>query len=83
MVNFNACSIFAAIFLTELSRHTDALTQWLKAESIAPKDFDTVFNTASAYRQMGKNDAAEKYYLKSTKLQPTVRTERDSYSNKN
>lgn len=62
-----------AHFLSETGRHDDALTQWQRALSLSPSDFDVVFNVASTLRQLKRTEQAEEFYKKAADLSPQVK----------
>lgn len=60
-------------FLSELERHSEAATQYLRAAELAPKQYDLVLSAATALRQAGQNQQAETLYRKAVALRPEVR----------
>lgn len=68
-------SIFYLIsgqFLSELERHTEAASQYLRAIELAPDQYDLVLSGATALRQAGRNQQAEALYRKAVALRPQV-----------
>lgn len=68
-------TVILATFLGENGRYEESLSLWLKALSYNTEDFDIIFNTAAALRQVGRNREAEDYYIKSARLSPQVSQE--------
>ena len=62
----------AGQYLSECERHTEAAEQYVRAASLAPTEYETVFNAANTLRQAGRHSEAEQYYRSAVKIRPLV-----------
>ena len=59
-------------YLSECERHAEAAEQYVRAASLAPTEYEIVFNAANTLRQAGRHSEAEQYYRSSVKIRPLV-----------
>lgn len=59
-------------YLSECERHSEAAEQYVRAASLAPTEYETVFNAANTLRQAGRHAEAEQYYRSAVKIRPLV-----------
>lgn len=67
----NVCLI-AGQYLSECERHAEAAEQYVRAASLAPSEYEIIFNAANTLRQAGRHLEAEKYYRTAVKIRPSV-----------
>lgn len=68
-VCFDAC---AGQFLSECERHAESAEQFVRAASLAPNEYEIVFNAANTLRQAGRHADAEQYYRAAVRIRPLV-----------
>lgn len=59
-------------YLSECERHAEAAEQYVRAASLAPTEYEIVFNAANTLRQAGRHSEAEQYYRSAVKIRPLV-----------
>lgn len=68
-INFD---IYAGQYLSECERHAEAAEQYVRAASLAPSEYEIVFNAANTLRQAGRHSEAEQYYRSAVRIRPLV-----------